>query len=132
MAAKSAAALFLDTLPFNGHSTVVEALWEALPVVTLPGTRMAGRVAASLLAAAGLEDLFVARTQSEYSDLAARLLSGRGRGQVLLDARRRLARERAGSQLWDTTTWVRGFESGLLSLWDVHASGRGPMHLSIL
>ena len=130
MAAKSAAALFLDTLPFNGHSTVVEALWEALPVVTLPGTRMAGRVAASLLAAASLGGLFVARTQSEYSDLAARLLSGRG--QVLLDARRRLAKERDDSKLWDTTTWVRGFESGLLSLWDVHASGRDSMHLSIL
>lgn len=130
MAAKSAAALFLDTLPFNGHSTVAEALWEALPVVTLPGTRMAGRVAASLLAAASIGRVFVARSQSEYSDLAACLLSGRG--QVLLDARRRLARERAASQLWDATTWVRGFESGLLAMWDVHASGGGPMHMTIL
>ena len=43
--------LFLDTLPYNAHTTASDALWAGLPVVTCLGTRFAGRVAASMLSA---------------------------------------------------------------------------------
>ena len=41
--------LFVDTLPYNAHTTASEALWTGLPVITRSGETFAGRVAASLL-----------------------------------------------------------------------------------
>src|SRR3981081_4418743 len=40
--------LFLDTLPYNAHTTASDALWAGLPVLTCAGSTFAGRVAASL------------------------------------------------------------------------------------
>lgn len=130
MAAKSAAALFLDTAPFNGHSTVAEALWEAIPVLTIPATRMAGRVAASLLTAVGLGGTLIARTPEEYTDFAAALLSSGG--GPLLAARAKMAEGRGASRLWDTDGWVRGLESAARSMWEVHSMGGSPAHVVVL
>ena len=49
--------LFLDTLPCNAHTTASEALWMGLPILTCVGETFAGRVAASLLHAAGQPEL---------------------------------------------------------------------------
>jgi len=63
--------LFLDTLPFNAHTTASDALWAGLPVLTCRGNAFAGRVAASLLTTVGLPELITATLQ-EY---AARAVS---------------------------------------------------------
>ena len=49
--------LFLDTWPYNAHTTASDALWAGCPVVTLRGETFAARVAASLLTAVGLPEL---------------------------------------------------------------------------
>ncbi|MFN9744629.1 MAG: tetratricopeptide repeat protein, partial [Betaproteobacteria bacterium] len=49
--------VFVDTWPYNAHTTAADALWAGVPVVTLPGESFASRVAASILAAVGLEGL---------------------------------------------------------------------------
>jgi protein O-GlcNAc transferase len=49
--------LFLDTLPYNAHATAADALGAGLPLLTCKGAAFAGRVAASLLEAAGLPEL---------------------------------------------------------------------------
>src|SRR5476651_2118226 len=49
--------LFLDTLPYNAHTTASDALWAGLPVVTCAGQAFAGRVAASLLTALQMPEL---------------------------------------------------------------------------
>ena len=36
--------LFLDTLPYNAHTTASDALWAGLPVLTQIGETFAGRV----------------------------------------------------------------------------------------
>ena len=46
--------LFLDTLPYNAHTTASDALWAGLPLLTCRGETFAGRVAASLLENVGL------------------------------------------------------------------------------
>jgi len=72
-------------------------------VVTLPGTGMASRVAASLLSAARVPAL-VARTAPDYAALAAALArSARARAH----ARDALAARRAASPLLDTAAWVQ-------------------------
>jgi predicted O-linked N-acetylglucosamine transferase (SPINDLY family) len=46
--------LYLDTLPYNAHSTACDALWAGVPVLTCAGRSFAARVAASALRAVGL------------------------------------------------------------------------------
>ena len=41
--------IFLDTFPYNGHTTVCESLYEGTPVITLTGKSFASRVGASIL-----------------------------------------------------------------------------------
>src|SRR5437868_15381506 len=64
--------LFLDTLPYNAHTTASDALWAGVPVLTRVGTAFPGRVAASLLKAAGLPDLVTQDTE-EFELLAVKL-----------------------------------------------------------
>ena len=64
----------LDPFPFNGSTATFEALWMGVPVVTLEGSSVMSRWAASLLRHAGYGDL-VARSLDDYVALAARLAS---------------------------------------------------------
>ena len=57
--------LFLDTFPYNGHTTVSDALLAGLPVVSLCGSSFASRVATSLMAELGMEEFF-SKDLSEY------------------------------------------------------------------
>ena len=64
--------LFLDTRPYNGHTTASDALWAGLPVLTLPGETFASRVAGSMLRTLGLHEL-IARNRDDYRAVAIRL-----------------------------------------------------------
>jgi predicted O-linked N-acetylglucosamine transferase (SPINDLY family) len=57
--------LFLDTAPYNAHTTASDALWAGVPLVTCRGSAFPGRVAASLLEAAGLPEL-IAESLTDY------------------------------------------------------------------
>ncbi|MEY2771262.1 MAG: hypothetical protein RIQ38_1681 [Pseudomonadota bacterium] len=64
--------LFLDTWPYNAHTTASDALWAGLPLLTLQGRSFAARVGASLLQALGLPEL-IAHTEAAYVQTAVRL-----------------------------------------------------------
>jgi protein O-GlcNAc transferase len=64
--------LFLDTLPYNAHTTASDALWAGLPVITCAGETFASRVAGSLLHAVGLAEL-VTYSLADYETLALEL-----------------------------------------------------------
>jgi len=104
--------LFLDTLPYNAHATASDALWAGLPVLTRRGSAFAGRVAASLLTAAGLPEL-IAQTAEDYEALALALARD---PQRLKDLRDRLAASRARSPLFDTPRQARDLET-LIASW---------------
>ena len=61
--------LFLDTRPYNAHSSASDALWAGVPVLTQPGDTFAGRVGASLLSACGLAEL-IAEEATSYEAIA--------------------------------------------------------------
>jgi predicted O-linked N-acetylglucosamine transferase (SPINDLY family) len=62
--------LFLDTFPYNGHTTCSDALLSGLPIVTLSGSGFSSRVAFSLLFDVNLADLST-RSYSEYKQKAS-------------------------------------------------------------
>ncbi len=61
--------LFLDTFPYNGHTTVSDALLSNLPIITIKGNSFASRVASSLLNDIG-SNIKIAEDINEYKMLA--------------------------------------------------------------
>lgn len=101
--------LFLDTYYYNGHTTVSDALWAGLPVVTCPGDTFARRVGASLLTTLDLTEL-IARDFVDYEQIALNLARNPDR---LAELRAKLARQRECSPLFDSVAFVREFEFAL-------------------
>jgi predicted O-linked N-acetylglucosamine transferase (SPINDLY family) len=64
--------LFLDTYPYNSHSTTYDYINAGLPMVTLKGNSFASRVGASIYSSLKLEEL-IAKTESEYENIAVKL-----------------------------------------------------------
>ena len=112
LARHACADLFLDTLPYNAHTSACDALWAGLPVLTRRGDSFAGRVGASLLHAAGLPELVV-DSEAEYTALALLLAREPSR---LSDLRARLLRGRSTCALFDTAGYARDLESALVSM----------------
>src|SRR5262249_20791673 len=117
-----AADLFLDTLPYNAHSTTCDALWSGLPVITCTGQFFCSRVAASMLRAAGLPEL-VTHNLADYEALAFGLATEPGRLQSI---RRRLADNRARCRLLDSDRFRRRLEAAVETMWDIHRRGEPP------
>jgi protein O-GlcNAc transferase len=111
--------LVLDTLPYNGHGTTGDMLWLGLPVLTCAGTTFAGRVAGSLLHAAGLPEL-VTSSLAEYEAMALRLAGGDG---LLAELRARLQRNRGSAALFDSDRFRRHLESAYRTMWETWQRG---------
>jgi len=103
--------LFLDTLPYNAHTSAAEALWAGVPLLTCRGSTFAGRVGASLLHALGMAEL-VTEDLPAYRRLALELAHSPARLQEL---RQRLWAVRASAPLFDTERYARDFEHLLRS-----------------
>ena len=101
--------LFVDSAPFGSHTTVNDALFSGLPVVTIKGGSFAGRASASQVAAAGLPEL-IADSLQEYRAIAGALAADRARLDALTQ---RLRAGRAHSPLFDMEAYTRGFETAI-------------------
>ncbi len=119
--------LFLDTLPYNAHTTASDALWAGLPVLTCLGDAFAGRVAASLLAAAGLPEL-IASTQLAYEDLAVELATNPAR---LRHLKGKLAAQRSTAPLFDPARFARHLEDAYAQMIARHNAGLAPDHITV-
>ncbi len=104
--------LFLDTYPYNAHTTGADALMAGLPVVTCRGESFPSRVGASLLHAIGMPEL-VTESFAAYEALALLLALEPAR---LARLRARLARHRATHPLFDTPRFCRDLEATLVEL----------------
>jgi predicted O-linked N-acetylglucosamine transferase (SPINDLY family) len=119
--------LFLDTLPYNAHTTGSDALWSGLPLLTCRGEGFAARVGASLLHAAGLPEL-VTEDLAAYEALALRLAGDRS---LLGGLRQRLAQNRSTLALFDTDRSRRHIEAAYGTMWDLHRRGERPRSFSV-
>jgi protein O-GlcNAc transferase len=109
-----AADLFVDTWPYNAHTTASDSLWAGCPLVTLRGETFASRVAASLLTAAGLPELICTDVKHYVASVMAIARDA--------DQRRRLREhlETVGqaSSLFDTASTTRAIEAAYLAMAD--------------
>ena len=119
--------LFLDTLPYNAHTTSSDALWAGLPVLTCLGAAFPGRVAASLLHAVGLPEL-VTHSLDEYAALAVELA---GNPERLRQFRERLAHNRTRFPLFDTARFCRHVEAAYTHMWERHQAGLPPASFAV-
>ena len=107
----------LDTIGWhNGHSSTSDALWAGVPVLTVPAQHFAGRVAASLVTAAGLPEL-VQRDRGEYVAAAIEL----GNDRVQLSAMKSKLAQRA-APFFDTRMRVRDLEAAYLRMWNDYSN----------
>jgi predicted O-linked N-acetylglucosamine transferase (SPINDLY family) len=127
LARQKLADLFLDTLPYNAHTTASEALWVGLPVLTLRGTTFAGRVAASLLHAIGLPEL-VTESLADYEARALHLATHKA---DLAALRRKLAANRATHPLFEAPRFARHIERAFRRMWDLWAAGEAPQAFGV-
>lgn len=121
--------LFLDTPVCNAHTTGCDILWAGVPMITLPGEKLASRVAASLLNAAGLPDC-ITHSMKQYEDLAVHLATERDR-RTLRKLRKRLELYRHYCPLFDTPRWVRNLERSFGNIWHRFERGLPPDDIEI-
>jgi len=119
--------LFLDTLPYNAHTTASDALWTGLPVLTQLGETFAGRVAASLLTAIGLPELIV-ETEAQFERLAIELATDPDR---LAAVTAKLAQNRLTQPLFDTLSYVRHLEHAFAMMVGRRQGGLGPDDIEV-
>lgn len=117
--------LFLDTWPYNAHTTASDALWAGVPVLTVPGQTFASRVAASLVSACGLPQLACADAEAYVQQAVALAQSP----TALLALKRHLFEHRMTLPLFDSARFASDFEDLLCRMWARHEAGLPPDHL---
>jgi protein O-GlcNAc transferase len=120
--------LFLDTLPYNAHTTASDALWAGVPVLTQIGETFAGRVVASLLHAVGLPEL-IFETRDAYEQRALDLAT---HPAELSRLREKLAQTRLSAPLFDTQLSTRHLERAYLAMYGRYQAGLPPDHIDRL
>ncbi|HSH72873.1 MAG TPA: tetratricopeptide repeat protein [Methylophilaceae bacterium] len=113
LARHALADLFLDTLPYNAHTTTSDALWMGLPILTCVGETFAGRVAGSLLNAANLPELTTYNLQA----YEARALALAGNPAELSSIKHKLLQTRDALPLFDTPAFTRHLEQIYQDIW---------------
>ena len=119
--------LFLDTLPYNAHTTASDALWMNLPVVTCPGNTFPSRVALSLLNAIGMPELATS-SLAEYEALARTLAGDPAR---LAAIKTKLMRNRDTEPMFDTARFTRYLESAYTQMWQWQRAGLSPESFNV-
>jgi protein O-GlcNAc transferase len=103
----------LDTVPYNGHTTSLDALWMGVPVVTLVGSTVVGRAGLCQATNLGLPEL-VARSPEEFANIAVGLSRDLDR---LSDLRAGLRARMERSPLMDGPRFARNMEAAYRSAW---------------
>jgi predicted O-linked N-acetylglucosamine transferase (SPINDLY family) len=114
--------LFLDNFPYGAHTTAADSLWMGVPVLTMPGRSFATRVCASVVQAAGLDEL-VCKSPEDYIARAVELGSNRTKMAAI---KKKLIEGRDSCLLFDTPKLVVHLEDLYRQMWAEYAAGALP------
>jgi predicted O-linked N-acetylglucosamine transferase (SPINDLY family) len=119
--------LFLDTFPYNAHTTASEALWSGLPLLTLQGKSFASRVASSLLKAMDLPEL-ICQSQDEYKSKAIFLAKNPAE---ISELKRKISQNKYSSPLFNTKLMTQNLEAAYTKMYQAYLEGRNLDHIYI-
>jgi len=119
--------LFLDTFPYNAHTSAIDTLWAGVPIVTYSGRSFASRLAGSLLTSVGLEKL-ITRSFKEYEELAVDLALN---PEKLKGYRKLLEKNKQTHRLFNTKLYTKNFEKALVQMYNNYNEGKAPEHIVI-
>ncbi|HVF62635.1 MAG TPA: tetratricopeptide repeat protein [Casimicrobiaceae bacterium] len=120
--------LFVDSWPYNAHTTGSDALWAGCPVVTIAGDTFASRVGASLSLAVGLPELVANDVEDYVNQIVALALDADARARL----RDHLAARGRASALFDTERTTRALERAYLAMAEQYRRGvRQPIDLTL-
>jgi predicted O-linked N-acetylglucosamine transferase (SPINDLY family) len=119
--------LFLDSSPYNAHSTGIDALKAGLPILTLTGSSFVSRVGTSLLSAIELPEL-IATSELEYERLAIELATNPDK---LIYFREKLSIKLSTAPLFDGSLFRKNIECAYKTMLERHKSCLPPDHLFI-
>ena len=119
--------LFLDTFPYNAHTTASDALWAGLPVLTMKGESFASRVAASLLTAIDLPEL-ITNSQEHYEALAIELATNPAKLKAI---KAKLETNRLTTPLFDTPRFTKHLEDAYTKMYERYHADLPPEHIYI-
>lgn len=119
--------LFLDTLPYNAHTTASDALWAEVPLLTRLGESFAGRVASSLLKSLELNEL-ITSSKEEYESVAIELAINPAKLQAI---KRKLTNNRLTKPLFNIEKFTERYENALIEVNSKYYEGINPEHLFV-
>ena len=109
----------LDSTPYNGGTTTLQALWMGVPVIALAGGNFVSRMGASFLTALGRSD-WIADTDEAFVAIACRLAE---QLPATRKGRTALRQQMAHGGLSDLERYTAGFQQLLRRIWRHHCSG---------
>ena len=98
--------LFLDTFPYNAHTTASEAIRAGVPILTLQGKSFQSRVASSILTNVGLENLIVLNLE----DYESKAISLAKNYKEVASLKKYLAQEKNLSKLFNSKVFTQDLE----------------------
>jgi predicted O-linked N-acetylglucosamine transferase (SPINDLY family) len=120
--------LFLDTNPYNAHTTALDAVWAGLPVLTYTGSSFVSRMAAGVLSSIGLTEL-VATSLGDYESRAVAFGLDR---QRLSQLRAQLLDQRTRSSApYDSKVFSGLLEHTYTAMFNRAAAGEPPAPMSV-
>ena len=119
--------LFLDTLPYNAHTTASDSLWAGLPVLTCLGKAFPGRVAASLLRSLDLPEL-ITYSENEYISKAEELALN---PEKLTLIKNKLDANKFSQPLFNTELFCRNLESAFKIIFERYSLGLETEDISL-
>ena len=114
--------LFLDTFPYNAHTTCSDSIWAGVPLLTIEGQSFQSRVAASLLKTSGLDEL-IAKNEDDYIKKAVYIAKNE---DYLNSLKNKLKNSRDTNPLFDTKTFTKNIEKAFSVVLDRYIKNEEP------
>jgi predicted O-linked N-acetylglucosamine transferase (SPINDLY family) len=114
--------VILDTYPYNGATTTMEALWMCVPIVTKVGQQFSARNSYSMMMNAGIQE-GIAWSDEEYIDWGVTLGHD---AKLRQEISHRLKMSRQTSPLWSGKRFTQSVEEAYQKMWEIYLETRSP------